>query len=56
MNLAARGTRNMDEGNEAIENPEELSQVKQQARKVHLESVVTAALLTALSLLIPEGG
>jgi hypothetical protein len=42
----------MDQGPEAITDPAEQEQVKRQARQIQLQSVSTAAILTALSLLI----
>ena len=56
MALAARAQRDLDTGAEAITNSEERAQVRRQARKVHIESLVAAALLTALSLIIPKPG
>ena len=53
MGLAGRGARNMDTGEEQIEDPEVLRQIRRQALKVNVESVAAAALLTALCLLIP---
>lgn len=53
MNLAARGARNLDGGEEPIESPSELLQVRRQARKVYLESAAVAAALTILSLFYP---
>jgi len=51
--LAARGARNMDDGEEKIEEPGILEQVRNQAKKVHLYSIVFAVGLTALVLLLP---
>lgn len=53
MALASRGQRDMDQGPEAIADAAELARVRAQARKVHLESLVAAAVLTALGLAIP---
>ncbi len=51
--LAARGTRNLDTAEERITNVAELTQVKLQARRVRLEGLAVAMLLTALVLSIP---
>ena len=52
MKLASRGQRDMDEGPEAINDEAERAQVQRQARQVHLQSLTTAAALTAFSLLM----
>jgi hypothetical protein len=51
--LTARGMRNMDSGDEPVTNAAELQQMRAQARKVHIESFVTAVILTLLVLLVP---
>jgi hypothetical protein len=51
--LASRGQRDLDLGAEAIAEPAERDQVRRQARKVHLESLAAAVLLTALALALP---
>ncbi len=48
MALAARGLRDMDSGPQPIGDLEELTQVKKQARAVHLKSLGTAAILTLI--------
>jgi len=53
VNLASRGARDMDSGIEKIQDDAVLAQVRKQARKVNIESMVTAAVLTILILLIP---
>lgn len=53
MALASRGQRDMGRGPEAIADGAEFAQVRRQARKVHVESIVTAAVLTALVMAIP---
>jgi hypothetical protein len=53
VGLASRGARDMDSGEEQIEDSTELRQVRRQALKVNIESVLAAALLTVLCLLIP---
>lgn len=50
MRLAARGSRNLDSGEEKIEDEVVLAQVRRQARKVQVQSFLSAAVLTVLSL------
>jgi len=38
---------------EKIEDPEELAQVRRQALQVHIESVLTGIVLTAITVAIP---
>ena len=49
MALASRGQRDMDTGPETIRDATELAEVRRQACKVHVESAVVAAALTALA-------
>jgi hypothetical protein len=51
--LTARGTRNMDTGEEPVTDAAELQQMRAQARKVHIESFLTALLLTLLVAVVP---
>lgn len=51
--LAARGQRNMDEGEEWIEEEETREALKRQGRQVLARSLTTAAALTALAYLLP---
>lgn len=51
--LAARGLRDMGGEEEEIEDPEELVQVRRQARRVHIESVLAAVLLTGIAVAVP---
>jgi hypothetical protein len=44
----------MDKGPEAIGDAAELAQVRRQARKVHVQAIVTAMVLTVLVVAIPE--
>jgi hypothetical protein len=53
VGLAARGSRQLGEKAEKIEDPEELLQVRKQASKVQLQSVVAGLILTLLVVLIP---
>ena len=50
MKLASRGQRDMDTGPQAIADAAELAQVRRQARAVYSKSFVSAAVLTALTL------
>ncbi len=50
MVLAARGARNLDGGDEAIEDEGEMAELRRQARRVYVESVLLAAVLTLLCL------
>jgi hypothetical protein len=47
VKLSARGQRDMDTGPEPIAHAAELSTVRQQARSVHLKSLLLAGALTA---------
>jgi hypothetical protein len=51
--LASRGVKNLDTAEERITDSEELRQVKRQARRVRLEGLAVAALLTVVVLAIP---
>src|SRR4029078_2365984 len=48
--LAVRRTRDIDQGEELIEDPAITRQIDRQARKVYIEAALTAALLTAIVL------
>jgi hypothetical protein len=50
VKLASRGQRDLDTGPQTIDNVAELAQLRRQARSVHAKSLVTAVILTALSL------
>jgi hypothetical protein len=52
VRLAARGLRDLDQGSERIADPADLARVRRQARVVHIKSVVSAAALTALLVLL----
>jgi len=55
VNLAARGTRNMDHGIETIEDPAERVQAQRQARRVHVLAVLSALAATAAIVALPVG-
>jgi hypothetical protein len=52
VGLAARGSRNLDSGDEKIEDGSLVTKLHGQARKVHIESVLAAILLTAIALVL----
>jgi hypothetical protein len=45
--LAARGVQNMDDGEETIDDPLVLAQMRRQARKVHTRAALLAVVVTA---------
>jgi hypothetical protein len=51
--LASRGLRNMDSGEEKIEDVDELARVRAQARKVYVQSTLFAIIVTVLALFFP---
>jgi hypothetical protein len=51
--LAARGTRNMDAGEERIEDEDVIAELRAQARRVHLRALITAAAITVVTLAFP---
>jgi hypothetical protein len=53
--LSARGSRKTGDRVEKIEDAAVLEQVRRQALKVHLKSLVAALILTLLALAIPLG-
>ena len=52
MVLAARGTRNLDAGDEPVNDAEIERQLRKQARKVYTESVAMALVLTAIMIIV----
>jgi len=50
--LAARGLRNMGAGNERIGSPDDLRRVMQQSRRVHVQTLLLSAALTAALLML----
>jgi len=54
VNLASRGARNMDSGEEKIEDPALVEQLQQQAKKVYGESLGFAVIITILVLFLPK--
>jgi hypothetical protein len=52
--LAARGTRNMDEGEEAIEDDRLAAELRQVARRINRRALMTAMIVTLVALAFPE--
>gem|GEM_PF-2517424 len=52
--MTARGSRNMDTGEEKIEDAQLMQILRRQARKVYIESVLAAAALTAFCVIIAK--
>jgi hypothetical protein len=53
VGLAARGSRQLTENIEKIEDTEELKQVRRQARKVQTKGSIAGLVMTLITLLIP---
>jgi hypothetical protein len=51
--LAKRGLRNMDSGEEKIEDADELARVRAQARKVYVQSALLAVIVTVVVFFLP---
>ena len=51
--MAARGTRNMDAGEEKIEDEKLVGRLRAKSRAVHRRALVTAAAVTLLTLAFP---
>jgi len=51
--LAARGLRNMDQGDQEIADPQELERVRAQSRQVYLRATLSAAVAAILLALAP---
>ena len=51
--LAARGLRNLDQGDERITDAIELQHVRTQSRRVHIESALFALAVTLIVLVLP---
>ena len=54
MGLSARGSRQLGDVVEKIEDPAELAQVRKQARRVNIKSILAGIALSLLSLLLPS--
>jgi len=53
VGLASRRSRNLTGREERIEDQAELAQVKRQARRVNIKSLVAAIILTLIALALP---
>ena len=53
MGLAARGSRQLGDQVEKIEDPAELAQVRKQARRVQFKALLAAIPLTLVALVLP---
>jgi hypothetical protein len=51
--LVAKKARNMDLGDERVTDDSELAQLRMQAKKVYLQALISAALLSALVAALP---
>jgi hypothetical protein len=51
--MAARGTRNMDGGEEAVEDENLVGQLRAKARHINRRALITAAAITVLALVFP---
>jgi hypothetical protein len=51
--MAARGTRNMDAGEEKIEDDREVRRLRRTAGKIHRRALITAAVVTLVALAFP---
>ena len=52
--LAARGTRNMDDGEEAIEDDRLVKELRVVARRINRRALLTAAIVTLVALAFPD--
>ena len=50
MILAGRGARNLDGGAEQVNDSDAATELRRQAKRIHVKAVLTAALLTLLGL------
>ncbi|MBD0373461.1 MAG: hypothetical protein ICV60_21680 [Pyrinomonadaceae bacterium] len=51
--MAARGTRNMDEGEESVTDKNELKHLRSTAGKIHRRALITAIVVTLVALAFP---
>ena len=51
--MAARGTRNMDAGEEKIEDEATVSQLREKSRRINRRAIITAAVVTLVTLAFP---
>ncbi len=53
--MAARGTRNMDTGEERIEDQGLVARLRASARRIHRRALITAIVITLVTLVFPSG-
>ena len=51
--MAARGTRNMDTGEEAIKDKSVVKQLRLRARRIHRRALILAIVLTLITIAFP---
>jgi hypothetical protein len=51
--MAARGTRNMDAGEEKIEDEGKVKQLRATSRRIHRRALITAVIVTLVALAFP---
>jgi hypothetical protein len=51
--MAARGTRNMDAGEEKVEDEAVVSRLRDKARRINRRALITAAVITLVTLVFP---
>ena len=51
--MAARGTRNMDAGEEKIGDGDLIRRLRAKSRRIHRRAIITSALITLLTLVFP---
>jgi hypothetical protein len=52
--MAARGTRNMDAGEESIEDKNEIKQLRRTAGRINRRALITAIVVTVVALIFPS--
>lgn len=52
--MAARGTRNMDTGEEKLEDEKLIERLRATSRTIHRRALVTAAIITLVTLIFPR--
>ncbi|MFL6228260.1 MAG: hypothetical protein ACJ741_05740 [Pyrinomonadaceae bacterium] len=53
ISLAARGARNMDAGEEQIEDEDEIAELREKSRRINRRALTTAAVITLVTLAFP---
>ena len=51
--MAARGTRNLDAGEEKVEDENEIKQLRATSRKINRRALITAIIVTLVALAFP---